>query len=1243
MTIYLEYFAEKIFSFLKAHWGWFFLLLVTFVICAINFHPGTYIVGNDNFSPEINPEITIERSIFSPAWRDYRGLGLASDTEQSDLFRTIVFAATQLFVTHEVSSQLYRFFAIFAGVIGVALLVKDLFKRMGLSKYRQTGILFGGLTYLFSLLTYSIFYFQTALFVAAWAFFPIFLYFSIEYLFNHKRHGIIYLGISYLFLSTAALTLTMMLVLLIVWVIFLGIYVLLAKKKEVEFEPEKPQTELKKRSLVVAIVIFVLSSFWLLPAVPYFLNNSGNLQSSVINRAVTPNFIENEASYNNIDNTMRFAFSWMDTKLDGVNYAFPARDYFNNPFVKAVSYIPLILAALGLFYGLKRRKYALALVGLVYLLGLFLVTGRNSPFADVYVWMQDNIALFRQVLRWQSSKLWPFLIYPLTLLVPLGVVAFSKLIIIPLPSDKNKLDIVVTWASKLAFLLLVLSPLAIAGYPLATGVFTLPRYQLTIPTAYTKLADYLKKTDNSGRIWQLPEANTLYFRNHNWASPDQQFDINAGPGFWGSTFLNYLVKNPILDKSLVVGSPSGESAVYDLIDSMYAQDPNVFPNLLHKYDVKYLLLDRSNTGSAPGYQYDFPHLVEILNNSNYELAWEEGDLSLFEVKEVPFTTAVQGTEFADAAKEDMLQADDSISAQDNLVGLSTSFAPLAATNMGGVFSAGYYTNIYNTQKDYPNLAVPNFTADQFNNLPVLLSIQDGTLTSVPAVPELLVNGKRANLLGDSLTLDVKDAGFIGLGDTVVSLEDLKSTSEGKAYNYPYYNFSTGVTQFSNVPTVIKLQDGFVGKTVTQCSGTAVGSVEAGANGDIKLQAVNSNRCFAFDYLMYRKSVQRISFTATSSGSVELRICIYSTNKKKCLNDKNMVVVQGTNDYFVTVPSVVDLNDDLVLNFQWISLTGQPENLLINNTTALDYPEIGAPAPVLRYSNILPQGIFSAKKGDLVTIKTPILFGKNTYHYFDSLTNLLPEFDARNCILSSQISPVKQIVGEKRQTELSTLHKGCEITFYPQFQTDSSVTSFAGVAWQSENFSGIPLDISLVDAAKGDSLRPFFETRTQYLGAETKFEVVPMDIGNRNLALRVKSLAFNAGITNSVLSSLSLYMLPKEWTSYVLQSALPETALEIQELPLTEPYIYTYLTQQNTSAVFLGQTSDPGWVAINMSNLLKSPVKIERNGWEQGFLLEGASLYLILYLPNFLGWIGFILIFAMLAFFIFRKVLLRRLR
>ena len=75
---------------LKRRPGLLVILVLLLVINLSSLKPKFYLLGWDNFSSYFNLKTNIFRTLFS-TWREYRGLGVPSDSEVVDLPRQIFF------------------------------------------------------------------------------------------------------------------------------------------------------------------------------------------------------------------------------------------------------------------------------------------------------------------------------------------------------------------------------------------------------------------------------------------------------------------------------------------------------------------------------------------------------------------------------------------------------------------------------------------------------------------------------------------------------------------------------------------------------------------------------------------------------------------------------------------------------------------------------------------------------------------------------------------------------------------------------------------------------------------------------------------------------------------------------------------------------------------------------------------------------------------------------------------------
>src|SRR3989339_970348 len=72
----------------------YILLLLLFIITALNIRSEYALLGWDNYSSFLNIDSNTLRSLFS-TWREYRGLGVVSDAEVTDIWRNIYYLLGQ--------------------------------------------------------------------------------------------------------------------------------------------------------------------------------------------------------------------------------------------------------------------------------------------------------------------------------------------------------------------------------------------------------------------------------------------------------------------------------------------------------------------------------------------------------------------------------------------------------------------------------------------------------------------------------------------------------------------------------------------------------------------------------------------------------------------------------------------------------------------------------------------------------------------------------------------------------------------------------------------------------------------------------------------------------------------------------------------------------------------------------------------------------------------------------------------
>src|SRR3989344_3597644 len=119
----------RIFSYFKKRPGLLILSVILLAITVVNIKPDFYLVGWDNYSSYFNLKTNIFRTFFA-TWREYRGLGVPSDSESTDIFRQLFFLIISPFVKTQLLDQIYILFALSCGVISMYFFARTLMGKL---------------------------------------------------------------------------------------------------------------------------------------------------------------------------------------------------------------------------------------------------------------------------------------------------------------------------------------------------------------------------------------------------------------------------------------------------------------------------------------------------------------------------------------------------------------------------------------------------------------------------------------------------------------------------------------------------------------------------------------------------------------------------------------------------------------------------------------------------------------------------------------------------------------------------------------------------------------------------------------------------------------------------------------------------------------------------------------------------------------------------------------------------------
>ncbi|MBU1120187.1 hypothetical protein KKA50_03270, partial [Patescibacteria group bacterium] len=520
-------------TFLKKYWSVILLIIILIVISVLSFVPGKYLLSNDNYSPELNPGLTILRSIISPAWRSYRVLGFASDSEQADIFRTGLMGLFNIAMPSSSVAQIFSLTCLWTGVLSMAFLTRAITRDFVKTKYSNVIFLLSGIIYLTTLWTAWVFNFNMMPYITQYGFLPL-LILSLYYLFSAwSPKRLLFVFISTLLFTATSVIATLFLVDIVVIVFFMFFFGYIFKFKI-------------KRIVYTIGIILITQLFWILPFIHYTYSTSSDVINSSTNRAITSSTIDLEKQMMTLENSARFYTRLLGTVDDPsqTTYILPqSNDYTNYDFFKVLAFIPLFFSLNGLVFVIVKKKYSLISLWIALIVFLFLLKNQNPPLGGIYIWLQDNIPIFKQIFRWVSSKLCQPYLMVLTITSGIGFLYFVDYLGSFLKKKVKHIPVIILSIVVMAGLL------GFSEYLFSGNLFT-QRATVSMPDEYKELADYLKD-DTQGRIYYAPPSNNGYFREYNW-------------GFVGSQFLGYILPNPLMDMSLAIGSDVGEKGMIKL-------------------------------------------------------------------------------------------------------------------------------------------------------------------------------------------------------------------------------------------------------------------------------------------------------------------------------------------------------------------------------------------------------------------------------------------------------------------------------------------------------------------------------------------------------------------------------------------------------------------------------------------------------------------------------------------------------
>ena len=580
------------------------IVAIVIVIAAANYEPGTILSGWDTLHPEFNFGEYFKR-IFFGAWQEHQGLGsLAAQAHASELPRIIFYYIMSFVIPDSFLRYSYFFIALILGPLGVFYFLRDVIFNKRKEKRNYFSFL-GALFYLLNLITVQHFFVPFEMFATHYASLGWLFLFALKYIFYGERKLCLYFAICTILASSMAHTATLWYSYFFTIVIFLGVFNIFTRNKA-----------FLKRSLFIVFITIFLNLFWILPDLYFLFTSADSIAKSKIHTLFTQEAFIQNASFGRIQDLAifkNFLFNWGVYEGNG-HFDLLLKEWqvhLQNSLILLLGYVFSFIILLGLFNSIKNRNKTQLSFLTILAISVFFWLNINPPFGFIFIFFQDNIPLFKEALRFPFTKFSILLIFSSAIYFSLGLSFLDEI------SQKIKKNVLFS-----KFLLLSISILLIIYmYPAFKGYLISPHMRVSIPKEYQDLFNWLDKKE-PGKVANLPIHTFWGWTYYDW-------------GYQGAGFLWFGIKYPLLDREFDRWSPINEQYSSEMSYAIYSKDSKLFKNVLEKYNIKYVLIDKSVI-APDSYNNSkllfFDETENLLKENNLTESANFGKISIYENK-----------------------------------------------------------------------------------------------------------------------------------------------------------------------------------------------------------------------------------------------------------------------------------------------------------------------------------------------------------------------------------------------------------------------------------------------------------------------------------------------------------------------------------------------------------------------------------------------------------------------------------
>jgi len=566
-------------KFIKKHYFIFILLGVALFLSFKNYTPGTFLSGWDTLHPEFDFGLNFKRVIFG-VFRQEQGLGaVAGHSHMADLPRIIILYFLNFLFPMQALRYLYVFLMLIMGSLGMYFfLYRTIFKDSIFSGFSKVSAFLGALFYLLNLGTMQQFFVPFEMFTAQYGMLPWIFLFATEYLYTKKPKKVsVFLFLILLFSAPMAYAATL-------WYVFflaLTLY-LLALSLPSLFQRKYV---IIKRSFFILLLIFLANSFWILPNFYFIITHGQDIAQANINKLFSEQAFFYNKEFGNLKDVSLLKTFYFDWRIYSGNRLFTSlldtwTLHLKNNFVETIGYFLALISLLGILYSVFKKSKGRAYLPLL-IFCLFFLFNENGPTSFIYKFLEQQMPLFREGLRFPDDKVLGLFTFVFAIYFAIGQAFIFKLV----SNLFGKGFGLIAKPTKIFYVLCFILILSYFMLPAFKGNLISQNMRIKIPTAYFEMFNWFNNQKDYGKVAYLPIHSFWGWEYYDWYKNE--------PSFQGAGFLWFGIKQPLMHRDFDRWSSYNEQYYREMSYAVYTQNPGLLENTIKKYKIGYIILDTS--------------------------------------------------------------------------------------------------------------------------------------------------------------------------------------------------------------------------------------------------------------------------------------------------------------------------------------------------------------------------------------------------------------------------------------------------------------------------------------------------------------------------------------------------------------------------------------------------------------------------------------------------------------------------